>query len=153
VVDSTELQTWLEWASARLLAMPGGKVKPAGLETLWPDYSQDRFQVLDFRAAITLRVLAPSSTEIPIMEEILFLPNLCTDTNTKRIIRLRSLVNPVSNRHLYKWPEIATKFTIKQYTARRLFDTGLREIARKANSATINQISAFMENEQREYAL
>ena len=70
-----ELQAWLEWAGARLIAMPGGRTRPAEPHVIWPEYSQEKFEILTFRSALPLRAAAPSSAEIPIVEEILLLPN------------------------------------------------------------------------------
>lgn len=146
MVDSTpiDLKRWLEWASARLLATPSEKIKPSDIRVIWPEYSQDKFETLDFRIGMRLRVLAPSSDEIPIMDSILLLPNLVSGQIKRRVIRLRSLINPVSNRHLYSWVEIAEKFEIRQLTARRFFEEALIEILRKAEPGTLNKISSYM---------
>jgi len=140
-----ELQTWLEWASARLLATPSQRIKPQEPGVLWPAYSQDKFEILDFRAGIALRALAPSSAEIPIMDEILLLPNLCTTSLSRRAIRLRSLVNPLTGSHLYKWHEIASKLETKQYTTRHAYQVGLTEIIKRTPRPTIARIGIFMD--------
>lgn len=146
-LTSAELQTWLEWASARLLATPSQKIKPEGYSSLWPEYSQDKFEILNFRVGIALRALAPSSDEIPIMDEILLLPNLCSNQTSRRIIRLHSLINPINNRRVYKWPEIAKKIEVKQYTAKRLYTVGLAEVTRKIDNRVAQRIFVFLQEQ------
>lgn len=143
-LSNVELASWLEWASARLLATPSEKIKPRAPGCLWPEYSQDKFEIIEFRARIALRALAPSSDEIPIMDEILLLPNLCKDPTNRRIIRMRSLVNPLTNRYLYKWPAISKELTLKTYECRRRYGSGLDEMARKIDRQAQTRIGAFL---------
>lgn len=144
-ISPAGLQQWLEWASARLLAMPSDKIKPREPRALWPEYSQDKFELIEFRSRISLRALAPSSHEIPVMDEILLLPNLCSNQVARRIIRLRSLVNPLNNHHLNRWAEISTKLSIKQYTATNLYKQGLCEITKRAKPQGVRNIRLFFE--------
>lgn len=125
------LQGWLEWASARLLATPSTKIRPQEPVTIWPEYSQDKFEILDFRAQIMLRALAPSSTEIPIMDEILLLPNLCFNENRRRVVRLRSLVDPLNSRYIYSWARLAERLHSGPRIIKRMYSLGLEEISRK----------------------
>lgn len=134
---------WLEWAGARLLASPSNKVKPAGPKVIWPDYSQDLFQVLDFRLVNVLRAPAPGAGEIPIMEEILLLPNLCTEVKTRRVLHARCLVNPLSYRNIHSWSKIAMMIHSNRETARQLHEKGLVEVSRKVAPETVCRISAF----------
>lgn len=150
MVAPTELQTWLEWASARLLAMPGRKIKPSEPHVVWPEYAQDTREIIEFRVGIKLRALAPSADEIPIMDEILLLPNLCEKDLRRRAIRLRSLVNPLNNRHLYPWVEIAERLSVRQYSLKREYAWGLKEILLKAERGALSRLSVFFASE---YAL
>ena len=146
MVDLTpsELQVWLEWAGARLIAMPGGRIGPSNTKVIWPDYAQDSFEVLEFRGAVPIRASAPSSTEIPIVDEILLLPNVCAKDYTRRVLHARSLVHPINGRYLYKWTRIAELLAVKAYTARRWYNEGLVEVISKAPEDKVCRIAAFL---------
>ncbi len=146
MVDLTpqELQVWLEWAGARLIAMPGGRIGPAKTRVIWPEYAQETFEVLDFRTALPIRAAAPSSKEIPIVEEILLLPNVCAHDYTRRVLHARSLVHPINGRYLYKWTRISALLEVKAHTARRWYKEGLDEVIRKAPHDSVCRIAAFV---------
>ena len=139
-----ELRIWLEWAGARLIAMPGLRIGPAKTKVIWPDYAQETFQILDFRGALPVRAAAPSSKEIPIVEEILLLPNVCEKNYTRRVLHARSLVHPINGRYLYRWPRIAELLDVKIHTARRWYKEGLVEVTKKAPRDKVCLISAFI---------
>lgn len=138
------LKFWLEWASARLLAIPSSRIKPQDSSVIWPEYSQDRFEILDFRANIMLRALAPSSAEIPLMDEILLLPNLCFSEKRRRAIRLRSLVNPVNNHHLFSWARLAERLSSDPKSVKRLYLRGIEEVSRKVPRDQVCRISTVL---------
>lgn len=139
-----ELSRWLEWASARLLATPVTRIKPQEPTTFWPEYSQDKFEIIDFRAKLMLKALAPSSTEIPIMDEILLLPNLCFSPPRRRAVRLRSLVNPINNRHIFSWSRLAEKINSDPKTVRRFYFSGLDEISRKVPPEQVCHLASVL---------
>lgn len=143
LITPEELKHWLEWAGIRLVAMPTQRMKPKLPRAFWPEYSQDKFQTLEFRPNITLRALAPSRDEIPIMDEILSLPNTCTRVEVRRILHKRALINPVRGTYVYSWREIADILDMKQSAAKRLHREGLVEAARKADPGRVYRIRAF----------
>jgi hypothetical protein len=140
----TELQIWLEWAGARLIAMPGPRIKPADPKVIWPDYEQEKFEVTTFRGALPVRAVAPSSKEVPIVEEILLLPNVCEHSYTRRVLHARSLVHPINGRYLYRWTRIAELLAVKTYTVRRWHKDGLLEVISKAPRDRVCRIAAFV---------
>lgn len=142
-LSPAELQTWLEWAGARLIAMPGGRIKPDELRCVWPAFSQEVYQVLEFRGRLSIRAAAPSSAEIPIMEQILLLPNVCGWQNTRRVLHARSLVHPLNGRHLYNWTRLAEKLETERRAVRRWFMRGLEEVVKKAEPEAVCRIAAF----------
>lgn len=139
-IESHELQSWLEWASAKLIALPGARIGPRDSGVLWPDYPQDTFQVLDFRRALSIRAMAPTPAEMALMDEILFLPNLISHEGRRRVVRYRSLVHPTNMRHLFRWNRIAELLSIKIYTARDWHRKGLAEIIGHMSSDKIHTI-------------
>lgn len=139
------ISDWLEWAGVRLLAQPTNKIKPAGPKVIWPDFAQEVFQVLDFRSGNLLRASPPSAPEIPIMEEILLLPNLCAKVETRRILHARCLLNPLSYRHINSWTKIARLVHSNRESVRLDHQKGLLEVARKIPPPKVCRISAFFQ--------
>lgn len=140
-----ELCRWLEWAGMRLLATPSIRIKPQEPIVAWPEYSQDQFEILNFRAGIVLRSLAPSSTEIPLMDEILLLPNFCFSTNRRRVVRLRTLVDPLNSHYVFSWARIAEKLDSGPRAIKHMYLLGLEEISRKVPPAQVCRISAALD--------
>jgi hypothetical protein len=147
VVDLTpqELQVWLEWAGARLIAMPGPRIGPADIKVIWPEYSQEKFEILDFRNMTPLRAPGPSKDEIPIMEEILTLPALCSDPLKRRVLHSRALIHPVNSRHLYSWRKIALLLGRDAKTIKTWHTFALSEVCRRATNGSVCRIYAFMQ--------
>jgi len=146
LLTPAELQIWLEWAGARLIAMPGRRIGPAAPKVIWPDYSQETFQVLEHRGAMSVKVAAPSSKEIPIVDEILILPNVCSRDYVRRVLHVRSLVHPLNGRYLYKWTRIAELLDVKPRTIKMWHRQGLEEVVDKADPVVVKKIYLFMNN-------
>lgn len=136
-----ELQMWLEWAGIRLIAMPGGRIGPATYRVFWPDYETDKYQVLDKRSIRPVRVVPPNGKEIPLVENILLLPNLCEKDFTRRILHVRALLHPVNMRHLYPWKRVAEAVQMKESNAKYYHKIGLQEVCRKVDEQTVCSIS------------
>lgn len=128
----TELEEWLEWAGVRLIAMPGRRVGPSDYRSFWPDFSNDVFQVLEFRRYLPVKSLAPSKDEIPIMEEVLQLPCLCPDVKGRRILHMRCLIHPITRRHLFTWKRASEKLQSDPRTLQRLHEKSLETVAKVA---------------------
>ena len=143
----SELEQWLEWAGVRLIAMPGKRVGPNGYKVTTLEYSQDVFQVLEFRATLPVKVAPPSNIEIPIIEEVLTLPNLIKDAGKRRVVRVRTLLHPINGRHLYRWDRITEtlgkvngrKITIA--SVKYMYKSGLEEICKKIDKERVCSIS------------
>lgn len=137
-----ELKSWLEWAGVRLIAMPGGRIGPKQPRALQLDYSQDEFQVLDFRGIIPVKVAPPGSKEIALIETILLLPNICEKQVTRRILHVRSLLHPLNMRYLYPWSRVAEILKIKISSAKYFHKIGLDEVCRNAPRDMVCSIHA-----------
>lgn len=147
-ITPDELQTWLEWAGAKLIAMPAGRLKPTEPRAVWPEYAQDSRELVEFRRTPRIRALAPSSSEIPIIDEIVILPNVCQKQDVRKVIHWRAQIHPIRNTHLLTWTWIASKLQIRTYTAKKWHDDGLREILRRAPRAQVCRIAAFFHERQ-----
>ena len=136
MTNPQEVEQWLEWAGQRLIAMPGPRVGPKDSGGWWPDYSQDKFEVLNFRAQIALRVAAPASNEIGLMEEILLLPGLIGTNEDeysrrlRKIVRQRTLLHPITSRRLWNWARLAKEHNSSPFKVRGWYEVGLHQICR-----------------------
>ena len=134
---------YLEWAGVRLLSLPSQRVKPQRIRAFWPaEYSQDRFQVLEFRTMGLAKIPSPPPHEVSLMDEILVLPNLCGDIVTRRILHARLLVIPLNGRYLYPWPRIADRLGVSVWIAKRRHRNGIDEICEKIPNNTVEKLNA-----------
>lgn len=142
-VSSEILERWLFWAGAKLIAMPAERIKPAQPKAIWPDYAIDRYQILEFRQKIKVRIPPPSNDEIPIMDEILLFPNLCEFVNRRRVIHLRLLTNPVSGNPINSWEKISRILRTSVPRTKRFYYSGITEIGGKLSNEKIAKIGGF----------
>ena len=147
------LKIWLEWAGGKLLALPSPKLKPQGLHGFWPiDYPQDPHEVLHFRPRETpsIRAASPTAEEIPIMDRILILPNLCDDLRFRQVMHARSLVYPFSGRYRYPWLELARMLHTSRVTARAWHQKGLTEVTFKISPKDRDEIEGLFNASKKE---
>lgn len=130
-ISPQEVKDWLEWAGSRLVALPSGHVKPASFRVIWPDYASDPWALWDTHGELSVRALAPSRLEIPLMDAILTLPARCDHVQTRRVICARLLVHPVRGYNLKNWARVAREVESDPLSCRRMFTSGIREIASK----------------------
>ena len=144
-ITTQTLQTWLEWAGARLVAMPVRNDLRARSRVVWPDYDQNTFEILSFRGQLPLRAAAPSRNEIDMVDEILLLPNACPDVFARRILHVRALVHPINGRYLYPWRRIAKLLRSDHKTVKRQHKRGLRDVLQHARPEAVCGVAKFME--------
>jgi len=143
--DSEQLQVWLEWAGARLIAMPEPRIKPAQPRVIWPDYHQDQQEITDFRGKLSLRAGAPAKHEVAMVDKILLLPNVIELPMVRRVVHVRSLVHPINYRHLYSWKRISKLLSTSPWLVKKWHGKGLCEIIRKTRPNLMTEIETFME--------
>lgn len=125
-----EVQTWLEWAGSKLLAMNLESPLPKGPRVSWPAFAQDHRTAYGYTQE-RLRAAHVSGFEITLMDEILPIVGLIRDVNTRRIVNARILVTPVSNRYVYTWSRIAFMLHSDRRRVARLYANGLAEVVRR----------------------
>lgn len=145
-VTPSEVQSWLEWAGMRLLAMPGQNPFPASQRALWPDYPQDANTAYGY-TDVPLRAGRPTKAEIPIVDEILTLPLLVQNQTERRIVQARSLVTPISQRYLYSWSKIARMLHTDRRAVIRWHMHGLRDIIIRVDNDTVRKITLIVYGE------
>lgn len=132
------MQEWLEWAGSKLLAMPIRTPGPELPRAFWPAIVADEISAEG--AGFRLRIGAPTNDEIPLMDRILLLPNLCADPFKRKVIHARSLVSPRNGRHLVRWTKIAFALHTDARTVRRWYWRGLREIGERVETDVVYTI-------------
>lgn len=143
-VTPPELKEWLEWAGARLIAMPMRGLRPNNPNVYWPDFSQNlnKFEKV-YGNDTPLRANGPSKDEIPIMDLILLLPNSCPNILGRRVLHARALVHPVHGRPLYPWTQIAKLLHSDRRRVKRLWEDSLDIAAERADPDSVCRIAAF----------
>lgn len=133
-----EVDTWLCWAGKNLMALSVGRIKPQEYRSFWPDVVQDlnKFERLNHGLG-SLRATSPSKDDIPIMDTILTWPNRCEKVLIRRVLHARSLVNPITDRHVYGWTRLGKLLQSDRKTIKRWHETGLEETADKLNDREI----------------
>jgi len=142
--DPLEVDTWLCWAGKCLLAMPSARVKPQEYRSYWPDVVQElnKFERLN-HGERRKQPSGPTKDDIPIMDQILLLPNLCEDVEIRRVLRLRSLIHPLRDNHVYSWTRIAKVLHSDRRAVARLYDKGLEETADKIDYMSVRKITNY----------
>lgn len=138
VLTPSDVDTWLNWAGKRLVAMPVARVKPAQPHVVWPAMVQElnNFEKLHHDSG-SIRIDGPSKDEIPIVDAILTLPNRCNDVKIRRVLHARLLIHPVTDRHLFSWSKIAKLLAADRRLVKRWHETGLKETADKADERVV----------------
>lgn len=139
------LKTWLEWAGGRLVALPSDRIKPSGYKTYWPDFSNDVYQILEMRKVLSIRALAPTAAEIDLMDQVLSLPARIEDQRRRRIIQMRLLTHPVTQRHLRTWAKVAEAEHTSVFKVQSIHSQALRELWGKTPDFDLNRISVKFE--------
>ena len=100
-----ELITYrLEQAGATLFALRVGGYWPAGLSSRWPEILREAVEAYGWEA-IVIRPIVPSPRDISRMDAAFgWLQRIPSERKVlRRIVAARSLVHPLSGRHLISW--------------------------------------------------
>lgn len=135
-ISPYDIELLLEWAGAKLLTLSVANLKPKPYRNSWPAFKSEPNLDQDFSQK-SFKPLPPNGNEIDILDKIYDLILIIKDTNTRRIIQARSLVNPITHRHIYPWLQIAELLTLNRKTIKRYYDFGLNQIVIHANSSQI----------------
>ncbi len=133
-ITNYDIQNLLEWAGEKLLSLPVANLKPKPYRSAWPEFKQETNQDFSHKS---FRPSPPNGNEIDTLDKIFALVVLIPDIHTRRIIQARSLINPITHRHVYHWLEIGELLNLNRKTLRRKYDSGLNLIATKSNSSYI----------------
>lgn len=127
--------------------MPGPRVGPREFSGRWPDYSQDRFEIIEFRARISLRIAAPGPSEIHLMEDILLIPNYLPDVRARKIVRFRTLLHPITGRNLCNWTFLAKKFETSRFLIKNEYEKSIERLTKLTPPSLLTRIQSRFDTE------
>jgi len=128
----------LEEAGATLLAMPQRGMGPRLRQVRWPETGDSEGTGID-GSDRCLRPSAPSAAQISRMDETFGWIGLIPGDRVvlRRIVHARSLVSPLSGRHIYSWRKVAALLGADHRAVQRwhlnglcLILDGLRELGK-----------------------
>lgn len=115
ILDATNVVARLEDAGKALLALPSSGLRPAGYRSMMPDVLRVIWEA-GLTAENVVRAAPPSPTAIDRMDRVYAWLGYVDDPTRRRIVLLRSLVNPMTGRHLYAWRRIGRLFSLDHKT-------------------------------------
>ncbi|MGL4963174.1 MAG: DUF6362 family protein [Inquilinus sp.] len=115
ILDETNVVARLEDAGRALLALPSSGLRPAGYRSMMPDVLRVIWEA-GLTAENVVRAAPPSPSAIDRMDRVYAWLGYVDDPTRRRIVLLRSLVNPMTGRHLYAWRRIARLFNLDHKT-------------------------------------
>lgn len=97
----------LEEAGQTLLALPAKGCLPSGVRSAWPDFANAAIDAYGWETA-ELKPAIPSATAITRMDEAYrWVQLIPADRRShRRIVLMRSLVSPRTERHIWSWRRI-----------------------------------------------
>ena len=129
----------LEAAGKTLLALPEGGIFPAGVGAAWPSFVREMVEAYGYDEARP-RMPAPTARQIEEMGVVFgWVGTIPNDRYVlRRLLLLRSLVHPLSDRHSYSWRDVARMVGTNHFSVRVWHGQGLRlvlEALRKRGAA------------------
>lgn len=124
----------LEEAGRTLLSLSIRGARPAGYRSNMPEIVREAVEAYGYSEE-TLRPPTPSSRAISDMDWILGWVSLIpTDKFVmRRIVHARSLINPISGRHIYSWRKLAIFLRCDRDAAQRWHAHGIATIVARLN--------------------
>jgi hypothetical protein len=127
--DLSYVQTRLTEAGKTIIALPATGTRPGGVRSCMPDYIYEYMDIGNW-TEIVLRTPKPTPAQIQRMDEVLqdWIP-LITDHRDRRIVQMRILTNPVTEKPLFKWARIGRIFGIHRTHARATYERAVIQLA------------------------
>ena len=141
ILTPEQIRERLESAGKTLMMLPMPKNgMPMGAISHWPQtvrsYAEffaaqiladedNKLELMAGRNAVRIR---PQQRQIDDLEEVLGWLFLIQDGPKRRVVTMRSLKHPISEKHLYSWRKIATEFRLNEKTVRNWHADGIEEI-------------------------
>lgn len=122
----------LELAGSTLIALPGTGCLPAGMKSNWPDFARQAIEAYGYTEA-RVRPPVPRARAITEMDEAFAWVGLVDDVRTRRLLLLRALVDPITDRHRWSWRRLDSSFGIHRDTLRLWHGRGIGRIVTRLN--------------------
>ena len=133
-LDASTVILRLEEAGRTLLALPNRGCRPADTGSGWPAVVHDFSEAYGY-GEVEVRAPIPSPQAITRMDEALQWVALIPEqkVSLRKIVLLRALLHPVSDRHLWSWRKIGRKFGWSHEAVRTWHAQGIDAIVAGAN--------------------
>ena len=133
-VDAAYLKTRLEEAGQTLLALPGTGTRPSQYKVAWPEMVQQVWEAAKSDED-EARYPVPSAAAITSMDEAFrWIPLIGEHAvQTKRLIWLRLLVRPMSEKHLWSWRKLENRLGLNRETLALRHARGLDRMVTRLN--------------------
>jgi hypothetical protein len=130
----------LEEAGATLLALPGGRAS-GRLPSAMPDVVHNPAEAYAW-SDVKLRPAVPGAARIDRMDEALRWVSLIDQNRyvLRRIVGARSLVSPLTERHLFSWRRIANMIGADHKAVQRWHAEGIDLIVRRLNAMSEKKV-------------
>ena len=134
VLDAKYVAVRLEEAGRVLMALPATGCMPSGFRSFWPHYPHDVHEAYGY-GQDEPRPAVPSAKAVSAMEQAFGWVQLISPDKIRmrRIVLMRSLVSPRTDRHVWSWRRLAEELDIGSTWARGEYATGLAIIAGALN--------------------
>jgi len=127
-IDAELVTFRLEQAGATLLAMRDRSPYPAEYASAWPETLLDAAEAYGWHGETT-RPAIPSNAAVSAMDATYRWLELVASPLTRRIVAARSLVNPVSGRHVIHWRRLGVMCHADYRAVQRWHAAGIDAIA------------------------
>jgi hypothetical protein len=128
VIDADFVRYRLEEAGKCLLSLPGGRVGPAQLSAQSYGFVSEIVEGSGFVSRT--KVAVPDAATITRMDEALGWLPLIDTVVIRRIVAMRCLISPVTDRHLHTWRSIGLKIEASHTQAAAWHEAGVQTIVR-----------------------
>lgn len=128
VYDRDYVRACLEDAGKTLMALASRGERPQGHRSQMPEPLQD-WWLAYAQTAATVRWPRPSATAIDRMDAVLPWLAHVRDERTRRLVALRMLTHPLSERPIWSWRKLANAFGSHHKTVEGWWASGLDDIA------------------------
>ncbi len=142
-LDPATLETWLNWAGRKFLALPSRSALPQGFKSFWPKYDYDE---VDLETALHVKLRAeqaPKANELDYIEQILSIPALCVEIKHRRVLQYRTIIDPISGKHIYNWSRIAKQLKTSRQNVRNWYEVALRDACGKVEENKVCRLAQF----------
>lgn len=110
--------------------------RPRGFTTAWPDYPYERMDYANWHGMPEQKFPRATKKQVDMMHEVLdsWMPKI-TSIDQRRIVQMRMLINPITDKHLYSWRRIGRKLHMDHKRVKRECEQAIVEMAFKLHAA------------------